>query len=413
MKTKRIVVTGMGVLTANGNNISEFWNSLVHGVSGVNYISLFDTSDFDVKFAAEVKKFDPSEYLKPISYRKLDRFAQLGLVATKMAVDDSALDLNKADTSRIGVIIGTGLGGISFHEEQIMQVMKFGPKKIATNSVPKISPNSVSSHIGITYGLKGINYAISTACSSGSNAIGQALLMIRAGVIDICICGGVEAPLTPVTVAAYQGLHVLSISNGVPPSKSYKPFDKYRNGFVIGEGAGILTLETYESALKRNAKIYAELIGYGSNCGAYHMVTPEPNGSDATAAMEMALDNGRIRYRDVDYINAHGTGTIQNDIIETKAIKNTFGKFAYDIPISSIKAMTGHTIGAAGAIEAIASILTINNHKIPPTINLNVTDSNCDLDYVPNEARCADVRVVCSNSFGFGSNNAVLVFRKV
>ena len=410
MTRPKIVITGMGVLAPNGKTLEEFWKACISGTSGIDYIKAFGTEEFQVKIAAEVKDFDPSKYLLPGIYRKMDRFAQLGVSAAKMALDDAKLAIDPSNASRIGVVIGTGLGGILFHEEQIINVIQEGgPSKVMASAVPRITPNSVSSYIGIAFGIKGPNYAISTACSSGANALGQALLMLRAGLIDICIAGGVEAPITPVTLAAYQNLHCLSTRNGHPFEAS-TPFDRNRNGFVLGEGAGILVLETLEHAEQRKAKGYGELLGYGSNCGAYSMVAPEPEGVDAAQAIEAALHDAQILPDQVDYINAHGTGTHYNDLAETKAIKRVFGKRAYEIPISSTKSMIGHTIGASGAIEAIVSVLTIQNQEIHPTINLEEPDPECDLDYVPNRSRELGVQTIMSNSFGFGSNNAVLVF---
>ncbi|OGW84886.1 MAG: hypothetical protein A3A81_01035 [Omnitrophica bacterium RIFCSPLOWO2_01_FULL_45_10b] len=362
--------------------------------------------------AAEVKNFDPANYVLPGIYRKMDRFAQLGVCAAKMAIDDADLSINSTNDTRIGVVIGTGLGGLLFHEEQIINVIRDGgPSKAMASSVPRISPNSVSSYIGIAFGIKGPNYAVSTACSSGANAIGQGLLMLRSGMIDVCIVGGVEAPITPVTVAAYQNLRCLSVRNGVPSEVS-KPFDKKRDGFVIGEGAGVLVLETLEHAEKRKVKIHAELLGYGTNCGAYSMVAPQPEGLDAAQAINDALKDAEISTDSVDYINAHGTGTVYNDLAETKAIKHVFGKRAYQIPISSTKSIIGHTIGAAGAIAAIVCVLSLEHQEIHPTINLKNPDPDCDLDYVPGCRRRSKINTVVSNSFGFGSNNAVLTIRR-
>ncbi|OGW84472.1 MAG: beta-ketoacyl-[acyl-carrier-protein] synthase II [Omnitrophica bacterium RIFCSPHIGHO2_02_FULL_46_11] len=412
MNRHRVVITGMGVLAPNGKTIDEFWKALVSGISGVNSITAFDATDYEVKVAAEVKNFDPANYVLPGIYRKMDRFAQLGVCAAKMAIDDADLSINSTNDTRIGVVIGTGLGGLLFHEEQIINVIRDGgPSKAMASSVPRISPNSVSSYIGIAFGIKGPNYAVSTACSSGANAIGQGLLMLRSGMIDVCIVGGVEAPITPVTVAAYQNLRCLSVRNGVPSEVS-KPFDKKRDGFVIGEGAGVLVLETLEHAEKRKVKIHAELLGYGTNCGAYSMVAPQPEGLDAAQAINDALKDAEISTDSVDYINAHGTGTVYNDLAETKAIKHVFGKRAYQIPISSTKSIIGHTIGAAGAIAAIVCVLSLEHQEIHPTINLKNPDPDCDLDYVPGCRRRSKINTVVSNSFGFGSNNAVLTIRR-
>lgn len=408
----KVVITGMGVLSPAGKTLDDFWDALVHGRSGVGYIQAFDTSEYQVKIGAEVKGFDPAAYVLPGIYRKVDRFAQFGVCAAKMALEDALLEITPDNTNRIGVVIGTGLGGMLFHEEQIISViLNGGPARAMASAVPRISPNSVSSYIAIAYQIKGPNYAVSTACSSGANAIGQALMMLRAGLIDVCIAGGVEAPLTPVTAAAYQALRCLSVRNH-DPEKASRPFDKDRDGFVLGEGAGILVLENADHARKRKAKVYAELAGYGTSCGAYNMVAPQPDGLDAAQAITNALNDSQVALEDIDYINAHGTSTLLNDVAETKAIKHVFGEKAYSIPVSSTKSMIGHTIGAAGAIEAIAAALTLKHQQIHPTINLKNPDPECDLDYVPGESIKRRVKTAISNSFGFGSNNAVLVLRK-
>ena len=403
----------MGVLSSVGKTLPEFWDACINGKSGVEYIKSFDAKDFEVKIAGEVKDFDSSKYVLPAIYRKLDRFAQLGVCAAKMAIDDAELKIDEENASKIGVIIGSGLGGLLFHEEQIINVMlNGGPSKVMASSVPRISPNAVSAYIAIAFQVKGPNYVVSTACSSGANAIGQAMNLVRNGTLDICITGGVEAPITPVTVAAYQTLHALSRRNN-PSQKASCPFSKERDGFVIAEGGGILILESLEHAQKRNARIYAELCGYGANCGAYSMVAPQPDGLDAAQAIQSAMEDAGLKADDVDYINAHGTSTVYNDLAETKAIKQVFKKRAYEIPISSTKSMTGHSIGAAGAIEAIVSALTISNQIIHPTINLNVQDPECDLDYVANKSRKQKVETIISNSFGFGSNNVVIIMRRM
>jgi len=409
---KRVVITGMGVLAPNGKTITEFWDACLQGRSGVDYIQAFDPVDFEGKIAGEIKNFNPADYVLPSIHRKIDRFAQFGVCAAKMALDDAKFTIQKENENRVGVVVGSGLGGMIFHEEQIIKVInKGGPTRIAASSVPRIAPNSVSSYIAIAFHAKGPNYVVSTACSSGANAIGQAMHLLQTGAIDVCITGGVEAPITPVTVAAYQALRALSKRND-PPQKSSCPFSKDRDGFVIGEGGGILILETMDHAKKRQAKIHAELCGYGTNCGAYNMVAPQPDGLDAARAMQDALSDAGLKEGSVDCINAHGTSTVYNDVAETKAIKEVFGSRASKIPISSTKSMTGHSIGAAGAMEAIISVLTLQHQVIHPTINLDTPDPECDLDYVPHQARKATVNTVMSNSFGFGSNNAVLVFKK-
>lgn len=409
---QRVVVTGMGVLAPNGKTLPEFWDACIQGRSGIDYIKAFDTKDFEVKIAGEVKDFDPAAYVLPAIHRKVDRFAQLGVCAAKMAMDDAQIKIEKDNAFRAGVIIGSGLGGMLFHEEQIAKMIREGgPSRIMASSVPRISPNSVSAYIAIAFQAKGPNYVVSTACSSGANAIGQAIALLRKGALDMCITGGVEAAVTPMSVGSFQSLQALSRKNNVPQQASC-PFSKDRDGFVIAEGAGILILETLEHAQKRKAKIYAEICGYGTNCGAYNMVAPQPDGLDAAQAMKGALDDAGLKTNDIDYINAHGTSTLYNDAAETKAIKEVFGDRSKKIPISSTKSMIGHPIGAAGAIEAIASVLTLQHQEIHPTINLNTPDPECDLDYVPNQSRKAKINTVMSNSFGFGSNNAVLIFKK-
>ena len=410
---RRVVVTGLGVVAPNGLGNDEFAKAIFNGCSGVDSITRFDTSKYSVKIAAEVKNFDPVDYMPVSVMRKTDRFAQLGIAATKLAIEDAGISDKRDVLSRAGIIVGSGLGGQNFHEETIIAVVRNNePRKAAASAVPRIMPNAVSGHIAILYNIKGPNLVISTACSSSAQAIGESYEKIKNGSLDIVITGGVEAPITEVTIAAYQSMMVLTTRNG-SPSEASRPFDATRDGFVIGEGAAILLLEEFEHAESRGATIYAEVIGFGSNCGAYHMVSPNPKGEDAALAMESAMEDGRIRPEQVDYINAHGTSTKWNDLAETNAIKLTFGSYAKKVPVSSIKSMIGHTIGAAGAIEAAASCLSLRNGIIPPTINLLHPDPECDLDYVPNKARSQPLTIVMSNSFGFGSNNAVLLFRKM
>lgn len=413
MQRRRVVITGMGVLAPNGKTLEELWEANVEGVSGVAHLTQFnpDLIKIRVNIAGEVKGFDPEAYMLPAIHRKVDRFAQLGVAASKMAIEDAKISFKNSTSERTGIIIGTGLGGILFHEEQIITAYEKKFDWVASSAVPRISPNSVSSYIAIIFQIKGPNFAISTACSSGANAIGQALYLIRSEIIDACVVGGVEAPLTPVTFAAYQNLRAISRRNS-EPSKASRPFDKERDGFVLSEGAGILILETEEHALNRGAKIYAEVLGCGTNCGAYNMVAPQPDGLDAAAAMRRALQDAQIASDEIDYINAHGTSTPFNDLAETRAVKNVFGERAYRLPISATKSMIGHSIGASGAIEAVVCALALQNQVIPPTINLDHPDPECDLDYVPHRSRKAEVRTIMSNSFGFGSNNAVLILRK-
>jgi 3-oxoacyl-[acyl-carrier-protein] synthase II len=410
---RRVVITGLGVVAPNGIGKDEFWEANVKGKPGFNRIKIFDTIDYNSKIAAEVSNFDPLKYMPQSVAKRIDRYAQLGLAAAKMAVEDSKLILEKEDKYMMGVCIGTGLGGILFHEKQIVDIIRKTITKPHPLGVPKISPNAVPGHIAIELGLKGINLAISTACASSTNAIGQAFDIIRLKRADVMITGGTEAPLTPFTFAAFDSLRVLSSKRNDTPEEASRPFDMDRDGFVMGEGAGMLILEELERARKRNAYIYAEILGYGATSGAHHMVMPDPTGEDAARVMRLAIKEANIDTKDIDYINAHGTSTQANDKIETQAIKIVFGKHAYRIPISSTKSMIGHLIGAAGAVELIATILAMQNRTIPPTINYQTKDPECDLDYVPNEARkVSKIDIVMSNSFGFGSNNAAIIVKR-
>ena len=412
LKKRRVVVTGIGVVAPNGFSITKFWSSLLKGESAVNVIQAFDLRELqEVNLAAEVLSFNPADFIPRNLVRKLDRFAQFGVAASRIALDDAGLDLASNDNKQIGVSIGSGLGGILFHEEQIERLINGDPDKVSAASVPRISPNSVSSYVAIVFGLRGTNLAISTACSSGANAIGVARDLIRYGKLEIVIAGGVEAPISKTTFSAYAALRVLA-KRTQNPQKACRPFDKTRDGFVLGEGGGIVILESLEHATQRGEKIYAEVAGFSSSCGAYHMVTPDPSGADAASAMIAALEDAELSSSSIGYINAHGTGTIANDLAETKAVKMVFGSYAKRIPISSTKAVTGHLIGAAGAVECIVSILALRHQIIPPTANYEHIDAECDLDYVPS-ARSAKLHAAMSNSFGFGSNNAVLVLTQV
>lgn len=411
MAKRRVVITGLGVVAPNGIGKDEFWNANIQGKSGVDRVADFDVSCFDSKIAGKVKNFNPLDFIPKETVRKSDRFAHLGMASAKLALNDSKLDLESEDKKRIAVIIGSGLGGIIFHEEQILAGYEKGVHRLNPLCVPRISPNAVSSLIAIQYGLLGINMVISTACTSGTYALGQSLRVIQNNEADIIFSGGAEAPLTQFTFGAYCSLRVLSKMNDSPREAS-RPFDIKRDGFVLGEGAAVLILEELEHALKRNAHIYAELTGYAANSGAYHMVMPQENGQDAAMAILGALKDANSKPKNIDYINAHGTSTAANDKAETLAIKKSFGKYAYKVAISSTKSMIGHTIGAAGAIEALVCALAIENNLIPPTINYKHKDPDCDLDYVPNEARKQKVDVCLSNSFGFGSCNAAIVLKR-
>lgn len=408
---RRVVITGLGVLAPNGIGKEGFWQANIEGKSGVRKITTFDVSNLGSKIYGRVEDFEYLNYIPKDEARKVDRFVHLGLASTKTALDDSRLDLEKIDKDRIGVIIGSGLGGALFHEEQMMAGYEKGLHRLNPRCVPRISPNAVASHIAIQYGLEGPNMVISNACASGTYAVGEAFRHIQNNEMDVCISGGAEAPLTEFTFGAYDALKVLSKRNDSPQEAS-RPFDKERDGFVLGEGSAILVLEELTYALKRNAHIYAELIGYGASSGAYHIVMPEPTGRDAAKTMRAALKDAAILPQDIDYINAHGTSTTLNDKAETLGIKEVFADYAYKIPISSTKSMIGHTIGAAGAIEALVCALVIENNLIPPTINYTYRDPDCDLDYVPNQARASQVDIALSNSFGFGNCNACLILKR-
>lgn len=410
MQKRRVVITGLGVVACNGIGKNQFWQANVAGKSGIDKITHFDLNGFDSHMAGYVKDFNPSAYIQAPLVHKIDRYVHFGLACAKMALEDSHLDLDKEDKGRFGVVIGSGLGGILFHEEQMIIAFDKGAHRINPLSVPRITTNAVSSQIAISYGLLGPNFVLSTACASGTQAVGEALRKIQYSDMDICMTGGVEAPLTKFTFGAYCSLRVVSKRND-PPQEASRPFDRLRDGFVLGEGGAILILEELNHALKRNAKIYAELIGYASNSGAYHMVIPDIEGKDAAKAMIAALKDANIE--SVDYINAHATSTQANDQAETKAIKTVFGEKAYKIPISSTKSMIGHSIGASGAIEAVVCALALEHQFIPPTINYKEKDPACDLDYVPNQGRSDRLNTILSNSFGFGNCNACLIFSKM
>ncbi len=409
---RRIAITGMGAVTSIGIGVKELWAASVNGRCGTGEITLFDAKNYRTHIAAEVKNFEPSQFMLPEVYRKTDRFVHMGVAAAKMAIEDARLEsLLDMHQNNIPVIIGSGLGGSLFHEEQIFQLLEGkDPHRVLSSSVPHIAPNAVSAYIAMQFKLRGPNMTISTACSSGSNAIATTAQMIKSGIADIAVTGGVECPITPFTYAAYQSLQVLS--KGGNGNHVSRPFDKKRDGFVLGEGAGILILEDFRHAEARGAKIYAELLGYASNCGAYHMAAPDPSAEDAAQAIEMALRMAKVDKKDINYINAHGTATKMNDLCEAKAIGKVFGFEKEGPPVSSTKSQTGHTIGAAGAIEAILTTLAVQNDVVPPNINCEELDEECNINVVQNIALKTEIRCAISNSFGFGSNNSVLVFGK-
>lgn len=407
MNKRRVVVTGLGVVACNGVGVEEFWRANTQGRSGISPIDAFDASDLPSRIGGQVRGFVPTRYMPDDIAKRVDRFVHFGLACAEMALKESGYQAGNEDPDRIGVIIGSGLGGLLFHEEQMVAAFDKGARRINPASVPRISPNAVASHIGIRYGFRGPNQVISTACASGAHAIGEAFRKIQYGDADVCIAGGVEAPLTRFNTGAYCALRVLSRNNDNPAAAS-RPFDLGRDGFVMSEGGAVLVLEERERALRRGARALAEITGYASNSGAHHMVMPDPAGTDAARVMASALrdaGNGRI-----DYINAHATSTRANDVAETRAIKAVFGDGARAIPVSSTKSMIGHSIGAAGAIEAVVCVKALEEQWIPPTINLESPDPECDLDYVPHRGRAARIENVLSNSFGFGNCNAALVF---
>lgn len=407
----RVVVTGLGAITPLGNNVPALWEALAEGRSGVGPITQFDASDLATRIAAEVRDFDPKEHFGHKEARRLDRFMQFAVVAVEEAIADAGLVINEGNSEQIGVVIGTGIGGISTLVSQVQVLEKHGPRRVSPFFIPMILPDSAAGQVAITFGIKGPNMAITTACATGLNAIGEAAEMIRRGVIHTALCGGSEAAILPLTVAAFNVMGVLSTRNE-EPQRASRPFDAQRDGFVIGEGAAILVLERLEEAQARGARIYGEVIGYGSSADAYHMAAPAVEGTGAAQAMRVALADAGLRPHDVDYINAHGTGTALNDVSETAAIKSVFGDYAYQVAVSSTKSMIGHLLGAAGAVEAIACLKALETGLIPPTINYEYPDPACDLDYVPNQARPANLRTAMSNSFGLGGHNACLIFRK-
>ncbi|MBI4380638.1 MAG: beta-ketoacyl-ACP synthase II [candidate division NC10 bacterium] len=408
---RRVVVTGLGVVAPNGIGTETFWENLVAGVTGIDRITRFDAGHHDSKIAGEIKGFDPLLYMEKKEVKKMDLFIHYALASAIMAVDDARLKFEEGERGRIGTLIGTGMGGIPALEESHNVLLEKGPGRISPFFIPSIITNLASGQIAMRYGFRGPNSCVSTACATGNHAIGDSLELIKRGAADVMIAGGSEAVITPLTIGGFSAMKALSTRND-EPRRASRPFDKGRDGFVMGEGAGVLVLEELQHAVRRGAKIYAELVGYGMSADAYHMTAPEPEGIGAIAAMRLALEAARLSPEDVDYINAHGTSTPMGDTAETRAIKQVFGGHAYRLAVSSVKSMTGHLLGAAGGVESVATVLTIYHRLIPPTINYDEPDPGCDLDYVPNKARQAEVRVALTNSFGFGGTNATLVFRQ-
>ena len=407
---RRVVVTGMGAVTPVGNNVNDFWNSLKNGVSGIDFIKGFDTSEFKVKIAAEVKDFDPTQYVQKKELKRNDKVSIYGIAAASQAVEDSKLNLDEIDKDRFGVIVGSGIGGMITIQEQVGKLFTKGPSKVSPLFIPMAISNMVAGNIAIKFGARGICENVVTACATGTNCIGDAFRNIKHGYSDVIIAGGAEASITEIGLAGFTNLTALSSNND--PKKACRPFDKNRDGFVMGDGSGVVILEELEHALKRGAKIYGEVVGYGATGDAYHMTAPSPDGSGAGKAMKLAMAEAGITPSDVSYINAHGTSTPANETSEIKAINYALGDEAVNVPVSSTKSMTGHLLGAAGAIEAIACIKALEEGFIPPTLNVDEKDESCNFDCVPYVGRSADLKYALSNSLGFGGHSAVLCFKK-
>lgn len=408
---RRVVVTGLGCITPIGNTVEEYWESLLSGVSGIDYIRKFDTSDYPTKIAAEVKDFNPEIYIDKKEARKMDRFTQLAVAASQMAMKDAGLRIEEIVAEKFGVILGSGIGGIETLEDQHQKLMDKGVRRISPFFIPMMISNIGAGHVSMFLGAKGPNTTVVTACASSTNAIGEAFKVIQRGAADIMISGGMEASITPLSIAGFCSMKAMS-TNNEEPQKASRPFDINRDGFVMGEGSGILVLEELEHAQKRGARIYAEVVGYGMSADAYHITAPSPEGEGAARAMECALQDAGITSDEIDYINAHGTSTPYNDKFETMAIKKVFKDHAKELSISSTKSMTGHLLGAAGSIEAIACVLSANEDIVPPTINLDNPDPECDLDYTPNHSKKREVNYALSNSLGFGGHNATIIVKK-
>ena len=415
-RTKRVVLTGFGVVSPIGNSIEVFWKAILEGKSGARRLSCFDPTYFTCNIAAEVRDFDPSHYLSSKDMKRMDRFVQFAVVSAKMALVDSKLDMSREDPNRIGVIIGSGIGGLHTTEAEHRQFILLGPEKgpsrISPFLIPMLIVNMASGQVSITLGLKGPNSAVATACATGNHAIGDAFRIIQRGEADMMMTGGSEAAITHMGFGGFCALKALSTARNDDPEKASRPFDKNRDGFVIGEGAGVVFIEEMEHAVKRNAHIYCEIIGYGMSGDAYHMTAPDPQGDGGVRCISAALKDAGVKLTEVDYINAHGTSTHYNDKIETLAIKKVFSDHARKLAVSSTKSVMGHLLGAAGGVELVVCAMAIKDGIIPPTINYETPDPDCDLDYVPNKARAHKVHVALSNALGFGGHNATLVVKK-
>jgi len=408
---KRVVITGLGIISPLGEELKTFWTNLTAGSCGIAPITRFKTDGYTTKIAAEVKDFEPTKYFEKKEARRLDRFTQFALIATREALENAALEPEKLDLDRVSVILGTGVGGIETLEEQHNVLLNRGPERVSPFFIPMMIANMAAGQIAINYGFRGHNVSTVTACASSSNAIGDAFRLLKQGLADVVVTGGSEAPITPLAMAGFCSMRAMS-TNNAEPQKASRPFDAKRDGFVIGEGAGILVLETLEHAQNRGAAVLAEIIGYGCSCDAYHISAPDPEGRGAALAMKLALKEANVTPAEITYINAHGTSTPLGDRAETLAIKQVFGECQDGLAASSTKSMTGHLLGAAGGLEAIVCVMAMKKNIIPPTINYEYPDPDCDLDYVPNKARSTPVEYALSNSLGFGGHNASLLFKK-
>jgi 3-oxoacyl-[acyl-carrier-protein] synthase II len=411
MDPRRVVITGLGLVTPLGIGVEKSWSGLTEGRSGIVRISRFDASAFQTQIAGEVDGFDPEDYIEPKEVKKMDRFIHFGVAAASMALEDSGLKIDEHNAAKVGVFVGAGMGGLPAIEHYHKVMLEKGPRRITPFFIPMLIINLAAGQISIKFGAKGPNSAVATACATGSHAIGDAFKVIQRGDADAMIAGGTESVITMMGIGGFNAMKALSTRND-EPEKASRPFDRDRDGFVMGEGAGIVILEERTHAIRRNARIYAEIVGYGLTGDAYHITAPAPGGEGGARCMAMALNDAGVEPAQVGYINAHGTSTKYGDEIETSAVKTVFGDHAYKVAISSTKSMTGHLLGAAGGVEAVVSVLSIYNGLIPPTINLENPDTECDLDYVPNTARKADIEYALSNSFGFGGTNACLLFKK-
>jgi len=408
-ENRRVVVTGMGLISPLGNTVTTSWDACKNGKSGVDKITSFDANEFSTQIAAEVKGFDPDPFIIKKDQKKMDRFIHLSLASTEEALQDAGFTVDETNAQRVGCVLGVGMGGLPYIEQQHKTLLERGPSRVSPFFIPATISNLASGQVAIKYGMQGPNYVVTSACASGAHSIGEAAKYIRDGHCDVMIAGGSEAAICPMSIAGFSSMKALSKRNDDPHAAS-RPFDNDRDGFVMGEGSATLILEDYETAFKRGAKIYGEVLGYGLSCDAYHMTNPSPGGLGPSLSMEMALRDAGIEKNQVDYLNAHGTSTPVGDIMETDAVKRVFSDHSKKLWVSSTKSMTGHTLGAAGAIESVFSLMAIHSNTVPPTINLDNPSEGCDLDYVPGAAREKEVRYVMNNSFGFGGTNATLIF---